>query len=296
MLPCTHMELSRRQLFIIAGVVFAAAVVGTLVATSFRRSGVTEKGGWEGPLSSCNVLMVPIHGTIVSTRASIAEGLDSAPGDGAQDSGTSGNSGFTIAEDVVALLRDIADSSDVEAVVIDVDSYGGSPAAAHEIADAIRRVGKPSVAVIHEAGLSAGYLIASAADAVYAGQESSIGSIGVTASYLTNLGRNAREGLEYQSLATGPFKDTFNPDKPLTGDERALIMRDLRVSHQNFVHAVAQFRNLPTSTVERLADGSSMLGAAALKTGLIDALGFGADAESYLVGRIDDDVVVCRWY
>ncbi|MBM3271926.1 S49 family peptidase [Candidatus Kaiserbacteria bacterium] len=296
MLPCTHMKPSRLQLLIIMGIVFGAAFVGTLVAVSLQSSDGSAEGAWGGPLSSCNVLMVPVHGTIVSTRASVAAGQGPVADDGMQDGGISGDSGFTIAEDVVALLRDAAVSGDVEAVIIDVDSYGGSPAAAHEIADAIRRIDKPSVAVIHEAGLSAGYLIASAADAVYAGQESSVGSIGVTASYLTNLGRNVREGLEYQSLATGQYKDTFNPDKPLTGDERALIMRDLRISHQNFVNAVAQFRGLPTSTVERLADGSSMLGAAALKAGLVDALGFTVDAESYLSERLDDETVVCRWY
>lgn len=281
------MEPSRRNLVLLAVVVFSASLVGTVVATNI---GSADGGTWvEQGFTSCNVLEIPVRGDIVATAPPPV-------GDQTEGGDAHAEPGYVAASDVAPLLRAIRDDSSIKAVIVDVDSYGGSPSGAFEIADAIRRLGKPSVAVIHEAGLSAGYLIAAAADTVVANDESMVGSIGITSSFLTNVTKNAREGVEFHSLSSGPFKDTFSPDKPLTAAERELIMRDVRISHANFVAKVAQYRSLPTSTVERLADGSSLMGRPAQAAGLIDQIGFYDDALAHLEDVLGESVVVCQGY
>ena len=85
--------------------------------------------------------------------------------------------------------------------------------------------------------------------------------------------KNTKDGLTYNLLTAGKYKDIGSPDKPLTADERSLIERDLNIIRNNFISAVAINRKLSESKVRALADGSSMLGVAAKQNGLIDIIG-----------------------
>lgn len=117
--------------------------------------------------------------------------------------------------------------------------------------------------------------------------------IGVTMSYLDNYKKNLKDGLTFNSLSTGKFKDTGNSDKPLTNEERALIMRDLNITNEHFIKSVAVNRKLDIKKVRKLADGSSMPGELALQNGLIDKIGGIYEIKDYLKEKIDEDVVVC---
>ena len=85
----------------------------------------------------------------------------------------------------------------------------------------------------------------------------------------------------------------FDPEKPLTADERALAMRDLQISHEIFVKAVAENRMMDISKVRLLADGSSILGKMALENGLIDRIGGYSEVEGYLTEMMGYEPVVC---
>lgn len=142
------------------------------------------------------------------------------------------------------------------------------------------------VAMIRQTGASAAYLAATGAKIIFASKYSDVGGIGVSMSYLDNVIKNQREGLTYNILSTGKFKDAGDPNKPLTTEERALIMRDLAIAHQDFIEDVATNRGLDVATVTKLADGSTMPGEMALENHLIDRIGGRPEVELYLAEQI----------
>jgi len=181
----------------------------------------------------------------------------------------------------------------IKAVVLEIDSGGGSPAAAEEIAASLKALGKPSIAWVRSSADSAAYWIASAADTIIAGESSDVGSIGVTSSYVDYAKKNSKDGITYNQLTTGKYKDTGSSDRALTTDERDLIQRDLNIILQKFIQTVATNRNLSVEKVTALADGSTMLGAMALKNGLIDEIGTKPDVWKKLSANIRETPDVC---
>jgi len=105
--------------------------------------------------------------------------------------------------------------------------------------------------------------------------------------------KNKKDGLTYIDLSSGAYKDSGNPDRPITADEKQIFMRDVNIMYNNFVSLVAQNRNLDISKVKALADGSTVLGEAALKNGLIDKIGLLPDVENYLTDKIGSPAVIC---
>ena len=194
------------------------------------------------------------------------------------------------------LKKDIKEAENddaIEAIILEIDSYGGSPVGAEEIANALKNTKKPTVALIREGGVSAGYWAATGADRIVASKNSDVGGIGVTGSYLDYSGQNEKEGIIYNQLSSGKFKDAGDPDKALTQEERNLFMRDVNILHQNFIKIVAQNRNLDIKKVEALADGSSMLGEMALKNGLIDQIGGELEVIEYIESQIIAQPQIC---
>jgi len=199
----------------------------------------------------------------------------------------------TASEDVVYYIEQAELDESVKAIVLEVDSYGGYPVAAEEIADALKSASKPTVAFIRGGGASAAYWAASGADVIFASKNSDVGSIGVTASYLDYSRQNQDLGIQYIAISSGKFKDAGDSDKPLTAEERQLIQRDVDILHENFVQAVAQNRGLEVEVVRSLADGSTVLGQAALEQGLIDQLGGLPAVKAYLAEKIGEAVEIC---
>lgn len=283
-------QTSHRQLILIAVVVFAASIVGSSLASVFSNGSTSNESPFYA--SSCNVLEVKVHGDIYSTGSETGGYGPS----GEYASSSANESPFTIAADVASAVAAARDNPDIKGLIVDVDSPGGGAEAGTEIAHAIHLFGKPSVAIIHEIGASSGYLSAAAADTVFAADVSTVGSIGVTSSYLNYSKKDAQDGITYETLSSGPYKDTFSPDKPLTDAERALIMRDIKIARDHFVALVASYRHLSTTTVDKIADGSTVMGTQAKESGLIDQVGFTDDATKYLADKIGEPVVVCSDY
>jgi len=234
-----------------------------------------------GSSGTCNVIGINLHGTVVTY----------IPPTNSDDSNDTAD--MTSSDDILNYLEQAEADKDIKAIVLEIDSYGGSAVAAEEIANALKRVTKPTVAFIRDGGVSAAYWAATGADMIFASKNSDVGSIGVTMSYLDNVGQNQKEGFIYNQLSAGKFKDTGDPDKTLSWEEKNLLMRDINIVHQNFIKAVAENRNLDIKKVASLADGSTMLGEMALKNGLIDGIGRLFEAREYLKGKIGEDVEVC---
>ncbi len=232
--------------------------------------------------ATCNVAGIELHGNVVTYISP-------------EDTDKDGNQAYdeTASENVVVAIEAADNDETVKAIILEVDSYGGSAVAAEEISQALKKVNKPTVAFVRSAAVSAAYWAASGADTIFASDLSDIGSIGVTMSYLDNTKKNLKDGLTYNSLGTGKFKDYGNPDKPLTEDEKRLIMRDLEIIHNIFIKAVSENRDLPVDKVKLLADGSSMPGQMALENKLIDRIGGIYDVNNYLKEKLGEEVDVC---
>ena len=196
-------------------------------------------------------------------------------------------------EEIVAYIDEIEKDDSIQAVIVEIDSYGGYPVASEEIMNALKRMTKPTIAVIREAAVSGAYLVATGADKIYASAMSDIGGIGITMSYLDYSQQNKKEGITYQQLSSGEFKDTGDPDKELTAEEKELLMRDIRILHDIFVKRVVENRGLDIEKVKELADGSTMLGQNAKENGLIDEIGDIYDVKDWIRKELKIEPEIC---
>ncbi len=175
----------------------------------------------------------------------------------------------------MAQLRKAADDDGIRAVVLRINSPGGSAAASQEIYEEVRRLAetKPVVVSMADVAASGGYYIAAPADRIVANGSTVTGSIGVRMAYLQWYGLMDRIGLEGGNLTTGPYKDTGSPYRPMREDERELMQDVLDDMYEQFLEAVAEGREMEVSAVRELADGRIFTGEQALELGLIDELG-----------------------
>lgn len=227
---------------------------------------------------SGNIAVVRITGPIVSDRQP-----------GAFATGTS-------SYEIMKLLKTAEEDDDIKAIIVEINSPGGSAVASAEIGDKIKKIEKPTVAVIRELGASGGYWIASAADKIYAHELSVTGSIGVIGSYVEIAGLLDKYNLTYQRFVSGKYKDAGSSLKELNEDEREMIQQVLDQIYDAFVLEVSENRGLPQEKVRDLADGFIMLGSEAKKQGLIDEFGGREEAISYLEKKlgIEQDVAVYK--
>lgn len=226
----------------------------------------------------CNVARIKLHGELRTYYDYESQSVD--------DVATS--------EDITAQLAEAEASPYIKTILLEIDSGGGSPVAAQEIADAIEfGVSKPVVAQIREMGASAAYWVATAADHIIASPLSDVGSIGVTMSYVDYGKYNQNEGYTFNEINSGKFKDSGTSDKILTIEEAAIFQRDVDIIFEHFKNVVERNRGLSEEKVAAIADGSTVLGQMALEKGLIDQVGGYYDTLDYILNLQDIEPVVC---
>lgn len=181
-------------------------------------------------------------------------------------------------EYVVRLLRKAEKDPLIRAVVLRINSPGGTAASSQEIASEISKMSKPVVASIGDTGASGAYWIASACDRIVCNPSSSLGSIGVIITIPSFEELFEKLGIRYVVISKGKFKDLGNPARELTDEERKLLEQHAEKVYQQFIDAVAENRGIPRSTVERLATGEVFLGEDAVELGLADEIGNFNDA------------------
>jgi len=173
-------------------------------------------------------------------------------------------------------IVDAAADEDVTAIVLDIDSPGGSALAPAEVADAID-LAKQSVPVIAWSGgqvCSAAYWIAARCNAIVIMPTSVAGSIGVAAVHYDRSAADAQEGVTRTVLSAGKYKRIASDEKPLSDEGREYLQSQIDLYYTKFVDAVAQGRGVEASVVlERMADGRVFIGTEALEAGLVDHIG-----------------------
>jgi protease-4 len=178
---------------------------------------------------------------------------------------------------VAGLLEQAADPA-VKAVVVRVNSPGGSVVASDEIYRALVGFERPVVISMGDMAASGGYYIACGGDYVFAHPDTLTGSIGVISQFLNAEELLDKIGVDAVVITSGPRKDIGSPFREMTEEERALWERIIDEVHEGFVEIVAQARGLPVEDVRELADGSVYTGRQALELGLVDGVGTLDDA------------------
>jgi len=185
-------------------------------------------------------------------------------------------------KDFIERLEDYGNQPGVRAVVLRINSPGGTVAASQEIYAAVRRfrarTRKHVVVSMSTVAASGAYYAACAADKIYANPGSITGSIGVIAEWY-NYGDLLRWAkLQDVVIKSGEFKDAGSPTRPLTEAERAYFQGLIDTMYAQFVAAVAAGRRMEEAAVRKLADGRIFTGEEARRYGLVDAVGTLQDA------------------
>ena len=199
------------------------------------------------------------------------------------------------ADEIVASLDEAEADFGVGAVILEINSGGGSVVASRYIAQRVRAMDKPVVAFISEAGASAAYHVASSADVIVADPDSLTGSIGVV-SAIPNLSQLLQDwGVEMEVVKSGQFKDMGSMFKDLTPEERAILQTILDEAFLRFKSEIKAFRQgrLNEPAFEAVADGRLLSGSQAFDVGLVDQLGTKQDAieTAMELGEIETPVI-----
>lgn len=197
----------------------------------------------------------------------------------------------TITEDrrVLQALERVRRDDHARALILFIDSPGGSVVGGQSLHDALRRLAadKPVVAVMGTTAASAGYMIALPASRVFAREGTVTGSIGVLLQSFEASELMARLGVRAETIASGILKDQPSPFRPLSPEGRAALESVVLDMQSQFVAMVAQGRHLSEERVRELADGRVFSGRQALSAGLIDALGGEREARAWLAESRD---------
>lgn len=173
-------------------------------------------------------------------------------------------------------IQQALDDPAVAAIVLDIDSPGGTVDGTFELADAIykARGEKPIVALANGLMASAAYAIGSAADAVYiSGDTTHVGSIGVVASHTDYSEYEKKAGVKTTEIYAGKYKRIASQYEPLSEDGHADIQAKVDYLYSIFVQRVADFRGVAVSTVlDDMADGRVFIGQQAIDAGLVDGV------------------------
>ncbi|HTR16044.1 MAG TPA: signal peptide peptidase SppA [Acetobacteraceae bacterium] len=181
---------------------------------------------------------------------------------------------------IEALAKDPA----VPAVLLEIDSPGGSVAGGESLHDAIAHVAaaKPVVVVMNGLAASAGYMIAVPATRIFARQGTLTGSIGVLLETGEISGLLGKLGVSLNPLTSGPLKGEPSISRPMSPEARAYLQGVVMDMYDQFVGMVATGRHMDPARVRALGDGRAYTGRQALQLGLIDQIGGEAEARAWL--------------
>ncbi len=216
-----------------------------------------------------NVALIPIDGPIT--------------GNGGSYLGQS----TTSAKNIVSFIKDADNNPKIKVILLEINSPGGSAVASDEIASAIKKTEKPTIAVIREVGASGGYWIASATDHIIANKMSITGSIGVISSFIEFSGLMEEYGVGYEQLTSGKYKDAGTPYRKLSEEERSIFQKKIDKIHNYFIEEIANNRGLEKNKITELATGEFYLGIEAFELDLVDQLGDRDTAEQYIKDNYD---------
>ncbi len=206
--------------------------------------------------------------------------------------GTSREVSGAAADDIAAALYEAAEDDDIKAVLLRVDSPGGSPSASETIRRAVLKVKEKNKKVVVSMGAvaaSGGYWISAPADAIYASPGTLTGSIGVVMGKVSLAGLWEKLGINWQGIEYGENADMWSTSKKLDAQGLARMNALIDDTYDQFLVRVAEGRKMSKDEARKVAKGRAWTGVQAKERGLVDALGGQTDALDYIARELGKD-------
>ena len=175
-------------------------------------------------------------------------------------------------------LDNAEENSHIKAVVLRVDSGGGTATAGEEMAHYVNEFSKPVVVSSASMNASAAYEISSQADYIFTAKTTSIGSIGTALSITDLSGLYEKLGIKIDDITSSDSKDSSYGNRALTEEEREYYQEMVNDINETFIETVADGRGMSTDEVRKLATGLTFTGMTAVENGLADEIGTLEDA------------------
>jgi len=246
----------RRRWVALAILGLCVAVTLAAAAIGLSRGTAAENGGGAGfGQGGSGVAIIKLDGTITDAMVTPQRGGR---------------------ENVYAQLRRAERDRAVKAVVLRVNSPGGSAAASQALYDQVKRLragGKPVVVHFTDIAASGGYYVGAAGDRIVTQPVAITGSIGVIITAYDLRGLYEKVGVQERVIKSGPYKDILSTSRDITPEERAILDKLIGDTLDQFVRVVAEGRRLPEAEVRAIADGRVFSGTEAVRLRLADEVG-----------------------
>ena len=180
-------------------------------------------------------------------------------------------------------IREIRQDKEVKAIVLRVNSPGGSALASEVIQHELRLANEniPVIVSMGTVAASGGYWISAYADKIYAEPNTITGSIGVIGMFLNFKEIANNHGFTFDVVKTGKFADALSATRPKSTEEMAIVQREVDDVYSDFLRKVAEGRNQPAEHIAKIAEGRVWSGIDAMELGLVDEMGGLEDAIAY---------------
>lgn len=207
--------------------------------------------------------------------------------------------GIPGSEDIAQEIKSLKHRDEIGALVIVMNSPGGSVVGSREIYDSIKEMNKTSVAYFREVAASGGYYISTATDYIVSDPDALTGSIGVIMTTVEMSGLFEKIGVNITNIVSGKHKDIGSPDKPMTEEEYAILYSLIEDTYSDFKSKVIEGRKgkLDMTQFENITDGRVLSGRQAKEVGLVDLLGTKEDAikkAAELAGINAEEPRICK--
>lgn len=243
---------------------FGAAVGGAGNSAAMTSTNTIVPTTVSGPLTGPAVAIIDVSGQIVYGSTSEF----SLTGAGA--TAASGN--------IARLINQAARDPQVRAILLRVNSPGGSVIGSDEIYHALKESGKPVVVYMGELAASGGYYVSMAGERIFAHPNTLTGSIGVISEFTNIEGLYEKLGIQSTIVKSGENKDFGSQTSPFTEEDKKLWQAVIDETYEGFVKIIADNRGMTVEEVKKLADGRVYTGQQALALKLVDQLGYLQDA------------------
>lgn len=187
----------------------------------------------------------------------------------------SGGQGQMNSEKIVKELNKLAENDDVKAVVLRVNSPGGSAFGSEQMWYAAKqlRAKKPLIVSMSDYAASGGYYMSCIADTIVAQPTTLTGSIGIFGMFPNYAGVIDKVGINFSTVKTNELSDFGNSMRPMTNSERVILQNYVNRGYETFIARCAEGRNVSGNEIKKVAEGRVWTGADALELGLVDVLG-----------------------
>lgn len=217
--------------------------------------------GSTGLFGSTSVAVIPIYGEI--------------------SYGNNGTNQVITPDEFQKAITEADNDPSVGAIVLDINSPGGSTVASNEMMEMVKNTSKPTVAWIGESGMSGAYLVASACDKIITTNSSMIGNIGAIIT-LTDLSKYYNNtGINTYSIKSGEYKDIGADYRNLSPNETKMLQKIVDHDADNFKIEIAKNRKLSKSYIDNISNGEIYEGSEAKDKKLVDKIGSKKDAIEY---------------